>query len=69
MAEIYLDTREFLLERNRRKIVVHTIAFQSLDGRLILKQIAEDNGGTFRFVPGTSIDFNCIRNTLALTGT
>ncbi len=50
-GEIPLETREFLLERNKRKIVVHTIAFQSLDGRLILKQIAEDNGGTFRFVP------------------
>lgn len=50
-GEIPPETRDFIVERNKKKIVVHTIAFQSADGRLILKNIAEDNGGTFRFVP------------------
>ena len=50
-GEIPAETRGFLKERNRNKIIIHTIAFQSLDGHTVLKQIAEDHRGTFRFVP------------------
>lgn len=50
-GEIPPETREFLKQMNKRKTVIHTIAFQSIDGQMILKQIAEDHGGTFRFVP------------------
>lgn len=45
------ETRDFLQQTNTKKIVVHTIAFQNVDGRLILEEIAKDQGGTFRFVP------------------
>lgn len=50
-GEIPPETREFLKQNNKKRTVIHTIAFQSVDGQLILKQIAEDQRGTFRFVP------------------
>ena len=32
------------------KTAIHTIAFQSVEGGPTLRQIAEENGGQFRFV-------------------
>ncbi|HIQ19825.1 MAG TPA: VWA domain-containing protein, partial [Planctomycetes bacterium] len=54
-------TEEFLEEHNRvredfterlvPKVAVHTIGFFSRSGQELLKRIADQNGGTYRFVP------------------
>jgi hypothetical protein len=41
------------LNAQGRTIVIHTIAFVTEDGAHLLRRIAEESGGTYRFVPGT----------------
>lgn len=50
-GDIPPQTRDFLAQDNKKRIVIHTIAFQNIAGQKILKEIAADHGGTFRFVP------------------
>lgn len=40
------------LNRQGRSVTIHTIAFVSEEGAHLLRRIAEDSGGTYRFVPG-----------------
>lgn len=49
-GEIPIEVRENTLKANKGHIVIHTIAFASDDGKLLLEQMAKDNGGTYRFV-------------------
>lgn len=44
-------TRQVVKNANRYKTIIHTIAFESRDGEALLKGIAEDNGGRYRYVP------------------
>lgn len=37
---------------NGRRVVIHTIAFQDRSGETLLKRIAEQSGGKYRYVPG-----------------
>ncbi len=46
-----IEVRESTMKANKGRIVIHTIAFASDAGKLILEQMAKDNGGTYRFVP------------------
>jgi hypothetical protein len=39
------------LDGPRPKVVIHTIGFWSDEGQLVLKRIADNYGGTYRFVP------------------
>ncbi len=41
------------LNRQGRQVVIHTIAFVTEDGEHLLRRIAEESGGTYRFVPGS----------------
>lgn len=49
-GEIPEETREAAKAANRHSTIVHTIAFESRDGETILKGIAEDNRGRYRYV-------------------
>lgn len=52
-TDTYLRAANLIHEDDGRvhpKIVVHTICFRSLAGAGMLKLIAAENGGTFRFV-------------------
>ena len=40
------------LNRKGKPVVIHTIAFVTQDGAHLLRRIAEDSGGKYRFVPG-----------------
>ena len=42
--------RTVAFEANKHKTVIHTIAFQNIGGEPVLKGIAEDNNGRYRFV-------------------
>lgn len=44
------ECRDAAKEFNTRKSIIHTIAFQSYAGGALLKQIAADHGGTYRFM-------------------
>ncbi len=52
-------TLEALRRKNRNRrdsagqknAVIHTIAFKSMAGAMLLRQIAAENGGTFNFIP------------------
>lgn len=55
-----VDVATFLRERNRIsdliageqiRVPIHTIAFYSLDGQALLKQLAAENAGQFTYVP------------------
>ena len=55
-----VDVATFLRERNRIsdliageqiRVPIHTIAFYSLDGQALLKQLATENAGQFTYVP------------------
>ena len=55
-----VDVAKFLREENRVRdlingeqvrVPIHTIAFYSLDGQQLLKQIAAENKGQFIYVP------------------
>ncbi|MGE3316846.1 MAG: VWA domain-containing protein [Planctomycetaceae bacterium] len=50
-GEIPEETRAITMEANRYRTIVHTIAFESRDGEEMLKGIAKDNGGRYRYVP------------------
>lgn len=50
-GDIPIEVRENTLKANKERIVIHTIAFESEAGRLLLEQMAKENGGTYRFVP------------------
>ncbi len=41
------------LNKQGRQVVVHTIAFVTEEGAYLLRRIAEESGGTYRFVPGS----------------
>jgi hypothetical protein len=45
------ETREATKRANRYNTIVHTVGFESRDGEGILKEIAKDNGGRYRYVP------------------
>lgn len=45
------DVSQLVLQRNSTKIPIHTIALGSESGKTQLKKIADENQGTFRFVP------------------
>ena len=49
-GEIPPESRDVVRNANRDEITVHTTAFQNPGGIPIMKAIAADNGGTFRFV-------------------
>ena len=57
------DVCGFLREKNRVhdflndeqvRVPIHTIAYQSLDGQQLLRQLAEENKGQFHYVPSTN---------------
>ena len=49
-GEIPPASRDLIRELNRRHTIVNTIAFESRAGELLLRAIAEDHGGTYRYV-------------------
>ncbi len=49
-GEIPAETREVAHDFNLYDSVIHTIAFQTRSGEAILKGIAKDNHGRYRFV-------------------
>jgi hypothetical protein len=49
-GEIPPATRDLIRELNRKHTIVNTIAFESQAGELLLRAIAEDHGGTYRYV-------------------
>jgi hypothetical protein len=52
-TEAYLKSHnriDDLYDRNKSRAAVHTIGFFTLDGAEVLKRIADDNNGTFRYV-------------------
>lgn len=49
-GEIPPATRELVRLLNRKPTIVNTIAFESRAGELLLRAIAEDHGGTYRYV-------------------
>jgi len=49
----FAELRRFIREHNTRKVAIHTVAFgmgENFPGMLLLKGIAEDNGGTYKYV-------------------
>ncbi|HVV99095.1 MAG TPA: VWA domain-containing protein, partial [Planctomycetaceae bacterium] len=49
-GEIPPATRVLIRELNRKPTIVNTIAFESRAGEVLLRAIAEDHGGTYRYV-------------------
>ncbi len=59
-GKLHDDTEGYLKKQNKREdayedivpgSVVHTIGFFTADGQEVLKRIADENGGSYRFVP------------------
>ena len=44
------ETRDVVKQANRYNTIVHTVAFTSREGEAVLKGIAEDNRGRYRYV-------------------
>ena len=49
-SDVMLDPKDILAEYPR-EIVVHTIAFESVSSGPLMKMIATQKGGQYRFIP------------------
>jgi hypothetical protein len=53
-VERYLDENNYSQDEQGNKapkIVIHTVGFYNRDGEPVLKKMADNFGGTYRFVP------------------
>ena len=50
-GEIPPITQQVALQQNKSQTIIHTLAFQSRLGELILKTIANDHNGRYRYIP------------------
>ena len=45
------QTVDVIRQRNDKRVAIHTIAFKDRSGEPLLRRIAEENGGEYRYVP------------------
>ena len=57
-AQIVIDRIAYLLRQNggavlgrKKRVVIHAVAFSNDAGQVLLRRIARDSEGTFRYVP------------------